>query len=341
MKNKKFLLSLLTLAILLPSAVSAKEFTNNKGIDISEQEYNNLINLGFDDLDISNMDSQTFNENKDIEAIIVGTDTVYFKTLIIPKNPFSTYSYNNSSEDMYDYIDVEITKEEYENESGNNNGQIMPLAAEENTEYKRLQTTLSYVSSSRQYRATTKLTWKKMPARRSHDIIGMTYTTENAAMKQDTQKALTSYTVNDSCLATTTGYSDVHTSPWTLGAGGAGISFKLPSNSTKTYSWNELLGTTYPCVETGPSLGHPGIGSETANLNVKSIQTTLYYDLAKMNTGKNLTVYGSYKHAQKSVSINPSFSFGTGGAGISISPSISTKYDSMNNTMVQIANPQW
>ena len=66
--NKKsymyILLSLFIFAFCIGN-VNASEYTNYYGINMTEQEYNNLLNLGFTEDEIYYMSEESFELNKD------------------------------------------------------------------------------------------------------------------------------------------------------------------------------------------------------------------------------------------------------------------------------------
>jgi len=60
-------------------------YTNRNGIEMTEQQYNNLLGLGFTELQIDRMNNNEFQKNKDVEAELVSTDKKYIniRTTII------------------------------------------------------------------------------------------------------------------------------------------------------------------------------------------------------------------------------------------------------------------
>ena len=229
----------------------------------------------------------------------------------------------------------EITKEEYENENN------ISLTADDTvtTEYKKMKLTLTYTSSSNQYTAKNTLTWRKMPKVRSKDIIAMA---NNSAVSEPVAGTYSAYTIHenwDSCKETGTSTKTNHTSPWKKTASGAGISFNLPKNTTKSNTWNDLTGDVFDCVDTNLKTG--GTGTVNANITVTSIVTTLKYNLSKV-CNASLSIYGSYRHGTKTIDLNPGFSIDKEkNPAISINPEINNSYDQMSNTQVTITKPSW
>ena len=81
MNSKVFkyaVISIFTLTLFIGS-VSASEYINYYGIEMTEEEYDNLINLGFSQDEIYHMSEETFAQNKDIDITINMTtgDLIY------------------------------------------------------------------------------------------------------------------------------------------------------------------------------------------------------------------------------------------------------------------------
>lgn len=152
-KNNLFVYGLVSLIAFTLCAGQAKasDYINYFGIEMNNQEYNNLLNLGFAEDEIYYMDEQTFEENKDISATLVATNEKFYKSI-----------YTNLDGESYS---VEISEEEY-----NNQGLVAP-AGTVTTEYKRMVSTMSQSGSTFRYKVT--LGWLNMPSVRSYDIIGI------------------------------------------------------------------------------------------------------------------------------------------------------------------------
>lgn len=132
----------------------ASNYVNYRGIPMTEDEYNNLVNLGFTEDEIYYMSEETFNQNKDIESTLESVTEKYYKTIYTDLNG------GNHS--------VELTEEEFNNQSSvNTRGYV-------ETSYKKLVTSMSR-NSDNTFRFKTTLNWKLFPAVRSYDIIGVGY----------------------------------------------------------------------------------------------------------------------------------------------------------------------
>lgn len=153
-KNNLFLYVLVTLFICALSIgqVKASEYVNYYGIAMSDEEYNNLLELGFSEDEIYYMNEETFETNKNIESSLEVKDERYYKTVYTDLNG-ETYS-------------TEITKDEYNNQSGmNTRGTV-------ETTYKTMVTTMSK-NSNNTFRYKVSVAWKLFPSTRSYDIIGI------------------------------------------------------------------------------------------------------------------------------------------------------------------------
>lgn len=153
MKNKTFIIGIFILLVSFMSTeqVNAVNYQNYFGIEMTNQEYNTLINLGFSEDEIYYMSEEVYLENKDANANLVSKNTRYYKTIYtdLAGNPYN----------------VEITKDEYENQPNGN------ARATVNTEYKQMTSLLS--QNGNKFRYKVSLGWKNMPSTKSFDIIGV------------------------------------------------------------------------------------------------------------------------------------------------------------------------
>jgi hypothetical protein len=76
-------------------------YTNRENIEMTEQEYNNLLELGFTEAQIYRMDYQTFEDNKDIEGTLLSEEQQYVKTTITMRNGVKHYTTQVVSEFEY------------------------------------------------------------------------------------------------------------------------------------------------------------------------------------------------------------------------------------------------
>ncbi len=317
--------------------VNAKSFTNSNNILINEKEYQNLLSLGFSDLEIEMMEEKQFEENKNLHGEIVSVDTKYFKTISSDNQVYSTNRLDNNIENKV----IEISKEEYDAYNGENEYNISPLAnpAIKETNYKKLTTTL--VKINNRYRVKNDLHWKTMPSTRSNDINAVRINNSVTEPLSNSQNAYTIYSATNSC--TGAGMSNrVNHNDWRFSPSGYGVAVPVPKDQAgPTYSWNTIYGTSYPCI----GYKNPATsGSVNSTWNVKGIDNYMYFDLVKLSNA-SLSVYGSYQHAQTTVSLSNALSFSISSSGlgavIQLSASISKNYDNMGGTHAQILSPSW
>lgn len=132
--------------------VKAEELTNYYGIEITANEYNNLINLGFTEDEIYYMDQTTFDANSDIESTLLAKTIKYYKTVY----PLYGNSYTE-----------EVTEDEYFNHKIDNQ-----LRTTVSDSYKTVVSTIS-ANGGNSFRYKVSTTWSSIPGNRSYDIIGI------------------------------------------------------------------------------------------------------------------------------------------------------------------------
>lgn len=152
MKNMKFMFFVLICIIIFPTFSNATSITNNNGIVISEQEYNDFLKIYSSEY-IMNMSEQKYNKIKDLNFNDITTSKKYLETTF-------NASLNLTTE-------REITEAEF-------NSYITPRlndgAASHETQAKSLVlavlggTTWNYITAS--------VAWKGIPSTRSFDVIG-------------------------------------------------------------------------------------------------------------------------------------------------------------------------
>ena len=201
--NKSYMYILLSLFIFAfcIGTVNASEYTNYYGINMTEEEYNNLLNLGFTEDEIYYMSEESFKLNKDVSATLVSKNQKYYKTIYTDLNGIST--------------SVEITEDEYDNQS-----MINPRGTV-NTEYKTIVSTMSKLTSTFRYKVS--MAWKMMPAKRSYDIIGVGF--EDDVTISSPVYFEYNYCYSDSSCTTST----INYGKKSLSTGGTAV-YKVPSD---------------------------------------------------------------------------------------------------------------
>ena len=137
--------------------VSASEYINYYGIEMTAEEYDNLVNLGFTSDEIYYMSEEIFEENKDFDSILEVQNEKYYKTVYTGLDGTSYSS--------------EIEKEEYDNQS------LITPRGTVTTEYKTMVSSLSR-NSNNTFRYKVSVSWTNMPSTRSYDIIGIGFNDE-------------------------------------------------------------------------------------------------------------------------------------------------------------------
>lgn len=202
--------------MIIPGVVSASEvyYSNYYGISMTEGEYNNLLQLGFTKEEIHHMEVEEFNSNKNIEGNLETTTTRYFVSII---------RYDSTGK-MISNSDMEISEEDYNNESILSISNRVANGGYVETSYKRMETTIAAAGSKYRYKVT--LNWKIMPATRSYDIIGIGF---NPTVYLNSSLVFNQTScVSTNCTNTTT----INNS--NVGFNGAGVSFKLPTSTSIT-----------------------------------------------------------------------------------------------------------
>lgn len=165
---KKYLYKVVIASLILMSATVVKAtnevyYTNINNIEMSEKEYNNLLGLGFTQKQIYNMDEEEFLENKDIEGVVLDSNTKYYKRTTVIQNGIK-YTTNE-----------ELTEEEALRQSQN-----LPTRGPSGNYYDGisasivLQVTARIIGVSNTYmRYKVDSEFLIMPSDRYHDIIGV------------------------------------------------------------------------------------------------------------------------------------------------------------------------
>lgn len=265
---KKITLGLLLVVvglIFMPNVkVEAKDcfLVNNNGICISEDEYNNLLNLAFTESEIMNMDEDVFQDNKDLIGHVVSVTTNYYKD--------TNYYYNGEvisnselvSEDEYNLITADAFKRPI-----NITGVRSVANGYTETTGKRMDTYIIEMSGYLRYKVT--LNWKVMPVKRSYDIIGLGLEGEKVYVSSNPIFSQHYCTTSGSC--TTTNSATVKTFE-----GGVGATFKLPEGSMSEMSsylyYNVAKGVNYTLTEL-----HAYGDYSHATSNVTQSQGSNYY----------------------------------------------------------------
>ncbi len=164
MKKRNLFILMTLLAVFGISKVSAKEvfFTNMNGVELTEEEYNNLLK-GFSPDTINTMDKEMIDGIKDSKHFYVAEDKKYIKTTEV-----------FLEDKLVDTFDEEITEEEFENSDSEETPLYTPIGtATTSTSYRKLTLHVTAGSSISSKYVTLTNTWTKMPSMKSYDVLAI------------------------------------------------------------------------------------------------------------------------------------------------------------------------
>lgn len=152
--------AVLLLGITAPIVNASTYYTNYNNIEMTENEYNNLVELGFTENEIYLMGNEEFQANKNIESTSVDSVEQYYKTTTTIKNGIKTISSEI------------ISKEQYELEKNNNQQTKSIYDGLVTSEYKHMLMHMAQLDDN-EMRLKITLTWLNIPSTRSYDIIAI------------------------------------------------------------------------------------------------------------------------------------------------------------------------
>ena len=243
--------------------VSALGIINYNGIEITSDEYNTLLNLGFTANQIYYMDLETYNLNKDLDATLISQTQRYYKT------EYSAYGIGTTTE---------ITPEEYYS-----SGTPSLIAGTVQTTYKTVVSSIA--QNGNKYRYNVAMGWKSMPSTRSYDIIGIgffddVYISSSVYFSYTWANASYQYTTS------TQYYNKKSTS-----SGGAAV-YKLPSGTIKMLAANLYYDVSKDTTNTITSLSICGdYAHATTDVNVSNVWD---YSISINGIVLGATLNGSY-----------------------------------------------
>ena len=129
-------------------------FVNYYGIEMTDEEYSTLLNLGFSADEIYYMLKETYEENKDLDATLVASNTKYYKTVV------PTYGQSYS---------VEVTPLEYMQHQQQGTAQIQGILY---TYYRQEVSTIS-ANGTTKYRYKLSTIWTNWPSVYSYDVTAI------------------------------------------------------------------------------------------------------------------------------------------------------------------------
>ena len=211
-KGFKYLLAIIVVVAISvinighPAALHSS-FINYFGVEMTNDEYLTLLNLGFTADEIYYMTEETFEENKDLDATLVASNMKYYKTVV----PMYGMNYT-----------VEVTPQEYFNQG---NAQTLGNLF---TYYREEISTIAQNGTKYRYKLTT--SWLNWPPVASYDVMAIGFIN---SVYISSSTVFFSYTYSDSSGQYTT--STVYYDKKKTSLGGS-VVYKMPSNVTSLTS---------------------------------------------------------------------------------------------------------
>lgn len=142
-------------------------YTNLNGIEMTEREYNNLLNLGFSEKQISTLDEEQFLDRKDIEGELLSEEKKFIKmtTTIINGIKYTTSEVLNEQD--YQEAVLQVQQPTY---SPNVSGSYYDGLSY--TDYLEVSTQISYVDDIT-FMFKVNVDWDNIPSDRYYDILGI------------------------------------------------------------------------------------------------------------------------------------------------------------------------
>lgn len=282
---RKILYTFLFVTILIANIniVKANEnayFTNREGIEMTEVEYHNLLELGFTDKQIDRMDYTTYINNKDIEATLVSEATNYYKTTTYFRNGIQYQTSELLTKEEMDEILKNKQEQNPQVDNTRTSGNYYNgLFADD---YKAVTTRIAYIDDNNVMRFKTDTYWFQMPSQRSYDIVGIGIEPSKVEIdaaiifRQDWQTTGGTYGSSTACA------------PKEQTTGGS-VLFQLPSGSLST-----LESSIYFDVSKKSGVG-----------TISSLYATGDYAHAIVSVSNNAYYYYSVNHGTGIVVSNP------------------------------------
>lgn len=283
---------------------------NANGIKITQEEYQNLIDLGFTNLAIQQMTEDVFNENKNLEIIDRSETTKYYEIKEIPE--INSFSKSMESDSEENYVSTELTEEEYfkriEAQKNEEEG-FSTFASKDttSTSYRRLTTTISRLNTTTA-RVHSKFIWDIIPKTRSYDVLATNIdSTFTPVSGSNYGQQLWSYThpINGGFYGDNAKYSS-SSSTWSKQSAGYGVRMNLKNNAS--------------------------------NLRVTELEGYAYFNIKRSSSvvPRYINAFGIYSHAKKDISSSFSYGLSFGGPSISYSGISSSSFDKIS-THAQIS----
>ncbi|MGC4379411.1 hypothetical protein WD019_21260 [Fictibacillus sp. Mic-4] len=293
-----------------------EKYVNNNGVEITQQDFKRLQNLGFSEDEIQQMDADEFNNNKDLTGVEISSDTKYYEV------SEKSESQNFSKQKVTNV--VELSKAEYykrvkEKKKQQDNPGTVAYANPDtgSTSYKTMTTQIISLGS-REYRIKNSVQWDVLPKTRSYDVIGAAVNSSQFAPNKGTEYAKQYWSKVD--YTNHTSYSDSATyssssDHWEYSSSGYGLKMNLPNDNWSITGGGTLIGT-----------------------KVTDIHMYAYYTVEELKYGTQdrIDAYGRYAHAEENISFSFGASMTLGGIGISFSGVSSESFSVQRNTQATL-----
>ena len=231
--TKRLLMTIVVVSIFMVNVgrpQASSNYVNYYGIEMTTDEYNTLLNLGFTDDEITYMDERTFEENKDLDATLVATTHKYLKII----HPMYGASYV-----------TELTEQQFYEQTS---GQIASPLGEVTTQYIHEVATISQNGSK--YRYKNSVNWTSIPEEKYFDVIGIGFDTRVAIDSSvyfnygyiNASGNYTTSTLYYNKKNTASGGTTTYKIPSTLYSLSANIYFDVIKNTTDTLTELEFCG---------------------------------------------------------------------------------------------------
>ena len=301
-KISAYLLVFLTVFVIQTSVNAEETITTYSGITMTEEQHDNLKELGFSELAIDQMEKKVFEENKDLQVDSQSEVTKYYEIKETPTSDQNS-SLSKTSEETESYISTELSEEEYfkKVKESTDEPQVQSLSTtdQSSTSYRRLTTSIQKIGTETRFYE--KFIWDKIPKTRSYDMLSVSLDstfTPKSGTQYAQQLWTTTHRTYGGIYGDSANYSS-SSSKWKKSGAGYGVKMNLKNDTT--------------------------------TMKVYELEGYMYYKIARSSSvvPNYINAYGSYAHAKTSVSSSYSFGLSFGGPAISWSGVSSSSFDTI------------
>ncbi|UTR04684.1 hypothetical protein MM326_11080 [Alkalihalobacillus sp. LMS6] len=278
--------------LLYSGTVQASEFENNEGVLISEEEFDNLKEIGFSELQIQNMSQELFDDNRDKELVSETSSTKYIEMTYdtVGDSLATRQDFHNSPSQK------ELTADEYYERL---NAPESFNTDTTSTAYRTLTTSIQTFTDDTRLRS--EFEWDQMPVTRSMDVLSTSIDSTFSPVSGSGygQQLYTGYNNNTGELLTQNQEYNSSNSNWIHQSQGYALKMNL--------------------------FNDPG------GANALEVSGYQYYEITTNSdvTPTLVNAYGNYAHADVEVNLNYSVDLSFGGPGLSFSLEESSNFSEM------------